>query len=74
MRVLDFCWVWAGPYCTMQLAHLGAEVIRVESAKRPDINRCIPPFHERKPGLNRGGSFNQWNQGKRSIELDLSQA
>ncbi|MGO9061733.1 MAG: CaiB/BaiF CoA transferase family protein [Candidatus Binataceae bacterium] len=72
IRVLDFCWVWAGPYCTMQLAHLGAEVIRVESAKRPDINRCIPPFHERKPGLNRGGSFNQWNQGKRSIELDLS--
>ena len=72
VRVLDFCWVWAGPYCTMQLAHLGAEVIRVESHKRPDINRCIPPFHERKPGFNRGGSFNQWNQGKRSIELDLS--
>jgi len=72
IRVLDFCWVWAGPYCTMQLAHLGAEVIRVESTKRPDINRCIPPFHERKPGFNRGGSFNQWNQGKRSIQLDLS--
>jgi crotonobetainyl-CoA:carnitine CoA-transferase CaiB-like acyl-CoA transferase len=72
IRVLDFCWVWAGPYCTMQLAHLGAEVIRVESAKRPDINRCIPPFHERKAGLNRGGSFNQWNQGKRSLQLDLT--
>jgi crotonobetainyl-CoA:carnitine CoA-transferase CaiB-like acyl-CoA transferase len=72
VRVLDFCWVWAGPYMTMQLAHLGAEVIRVETAKRPDINRTIPPFHERKPGLNRGGSFNQWNQGKRSIQLDLA--
>ncbi len=72
VRVLDFCWVWAGPYMTMQLAHLGAEVIRVETAKRPDINRTIPPFHERKPGLNRGGSFNQWNQGKRSIQLDLT--
>ena len=72
VRVLDFCWVWAGPYMTMQLAHLGAEVIRIESAKRPDINRTIPPFHERKAGLNRGGSFNQWNQGKRSLQLDLS--
>jgi crotonobetainyl-CoA:carnitine CoA-transferase CaiB-like acyl-CoA transferase len=72
VRVLDFCWVWAGPYMTMQLAHLGAEVIRVETARRPDINRTIPPFHERKPGLNRGGSFNQWNQGKRSIQLDLT--
>ncbi len=72
VRVLDFCWVWAGPYMTMQLAHLGAEVIRVETAKRPDINRTIPPFHERKAGLNRGGSFNQWNQGKRSIQLDLT--
>jgi crotonobetainyl-CoA:carnitine CoA-transferase CaiB-like acyl-CoA transferase len=72
VRVLDFCWVWAGPYMTLQLAHLGAEVIRVETAKRPDINRTIPPYHERKPGLNRGGSFNQWNQGKRSIQLDLT--
>ncbi len=56
----------------MQLAHLGAEVIRVESTKRPDINRCHSALPERKPGFNRGGSFNQWNQGKRSIQLDLS--
>ena len=72
VRVLDFCWVWAGPFCTLQLAHLGAEVIRVETSKRPDINRGIPPFADRQPGLNRGGSFNQWNQGKLSLQLDLS--
>ena len=41
-------------------------------AKRPDINRVIPPFADKQPGLNRGGSFNQWNQGKQSLQLDLS--
>ena len=71
VRVLDFTWVWQGPFCTLQLAHLGAEVIRIESARRPDINRVIPPFADGKAGLNRAGSFNQWNQGKRSILLNL---
>jgi crotonobetainyl-CoA:carnitine CoA-transferase CaiB-like acyl-CoA transferase len=73
VRVLDFSWVWAGPFCTLQLAHLGAEVIRIETTKRPGINRIIPPYAEGKAGLNRAGSFNQWNQGKRSLQLDLSQ-
>ena len=71
IRVLDFSWIWQGPFCTLQLAHLGAEVIRVESAKKPEINRLIPPFADGKAGVNRAGSFNQWNQGKRSILLDL---
>jgi crotonobetainyl-CoA:carnitine CoA-transferase CaiB-like acyl-CoA transferase len=71
IRVLDFSWVWQGPFCTLQLAHLGAEVIRIESAKKPEINRLIPPFADGKAGINRAGSFNQWNQGKRSILLDL---
>ena len=72
VRVLDFTWVWAGPYCTLQLAHLGADVMRVETAKRPCINRIIPPFADGKAGINRAGSFNQWNQGKRSLQLDLA--
>jgi crotonobetainyl-CoA:carnitine CoA-transferase CaiB-like acyl-CoA transferase len=71
VRVLDFSWVWQGPFCTLQLAHLGAEVIRIESGKRPEINRLIPPFAESQAGVNRAGSFNQWNQGKRSLQLDL---
>ena len=50
LRVLDFSWVWAGPFCTLQLAHLGAEVIRVETSKRPCINRVIPPYAEGKAG------------------------
>lgn len=72
VRVLDFTWVWAGPYCTLQLAHLGADVMRVETTKRPCINRIIPPFADGQAGINRAGSFNQWNQGKRSLQLDLT--
>jgi crotonobetainyl-CoA:carnitine CoA-transferase CaiB-like acyl-CoA transferase len=72
VRVADFTWVWAGPYCAMQLAHLGAEVIKCESMGRPDLGRRLavyPP--DTKPGLNRSGYFNQWNQGKKSISLNL---
>lgn len=71
IRVADFTWVWAGPHCTLQLAHLGAEVIRVESAQRPCVTRQLPPFAQFEPGLNRSGYFNQYNQGKKSIALDL---
>src|SRR3972149_1319434 len=72
VRVADFTWVWAGPFCTMQLAHLGAEVVRVESARRVCLLRNLPPWPEGKRGINRSGYFNQYNQGKRSITLDLS--
>jgi len=71
IRVADFTWVWAGPHCTLQLAHLGAEVIRVESQGRPCVTRLLPPFADFKAGPNRSGYFNQYNQGKRSITLDL---
>lgn len=72
IRVCDFTWVWAGPFCTMQLAHLGAEVIKIESIKRSDTVRRLPSFADNEPGLNRAGYFNQYSQGKRSLALDLS--
>jgi len=72
IRVADFTWVWAGPTCTMQLAHMGAEVIRMESMRRVCTLRMLPPWPGGQPGVNRSGYFNQYNQGKRSITLDIS--
>ncbi len=72
IRIADFTWVWAGPYCTMQLAHLGAEVIRIETKTRPCVTRMLPPWPDAKPGgLNRSGYFNQYSQGKRSVSLNF---
>ncbi|MEW6299485.1 MAG: CoA transferase [Thermodesulfobacteriota bacterium] len=71
VRVADFCWAWAGPYGALQLAHLGAEVIRIESTTRMCPSRLIPPWAENKPGVNRAGYFNQYNQGKLSVTLNL---
>lgn len=73
LRVLDMTWAWAGPFCTMNLAHMGADVIRLESEVRPDLYRRLPIFpKDMEEGINRSGMFNQWNQGKRSIGVDLS--
>jgi len=71
VRVADFTWVWAGPFATLQLAHLGAEVIRVESQSRVCVTRRIPPFADGQAGPNRSGYYNQYNQGKASICLNL---
>ncbi|MFV0260249.1 MAG: CoA transferase [Acidimicrobiales bacterium] len=72
IRVVDLTRVWAGPYAAMHLAHLGAEVIKVEHAERPDVTRVLGPFADDEPGLDRSGYFNQYNQGKVSVALDLT--
>ena len=73
IRIADFTWVWAGPYCTLQLAHLGADVIRIESATRPCVTRMLPPWPGGKnAGINSSGYYNQYNQGKRSLALNFS--
>jgi crotonobetainyl-CoA:carnitine CoA-transferase CaiB-like acyl-CoA transferase len=75
VRVLDLSWVWAGPHCTMMLGLLGAEVIKVESSDRLDLTRRSHLFaSDMPPGPNRCGYFNQVNQGKLSIAVDLSHA
>jgi crotonobetainyl-CoA:carnitine CoA-transferase CaiB-like acyl-CoA transferase len=73
IRVLALTWAWAGPYGAMQLAHLGAEVIHIESQARPDGSRQVPIKPSGvKFSLNTSGYFNQWNQGTKSIALNLS--
>ena len=73
IRVVDFSWAWAGPFCALQLAHLGAEIIRIESHVRPDLGRRVPIYpNGMEASLNRSGYFNQWHQGKKSTLLNLS--
>jgi len=72
IKVCDFTWVWAGPFCTLQLAHLGAEVIRIETKNRPCVTRMLPPWPEGKfDSINKSGYFNQYNQGKKSLSLNF---
>ncbi|WP_419840366.1 CaiB/BaiF CoA transferase family protein [Candidatus Poriferisodalis sp.] len=72
VTVADFTWVWAGPYCTLHLAHLGATVIKVESSARPDLGRRLPTQSGRhNPTLDTNGYFNQYGQAKQSISIDL---
>ena len=43
LKVLDFSTLLPGPFATMYLADLGAEVIHIESPTRPDLVRLLPP-------------------------------
>jgi benzylsuccinate CoA-transferase BbsF subunit len=72
-RVIDFTWLGAGPYATRVLADHGADVIRVESSKRLDRLRILPPFRdgERQDSVNRSGYFADRNSNKRSVAVNL---
>ena len=59
----------AGPFGSLQLADLGADVIKVEDPRTGgDVGRSVPPFAEGEDSL----FFEAFNRGKRSISLDLS--
>src|SRR5215813_11058988 len=66
IRVIDFGQIYAAPYCTMQLAYLGADVIKIEPPRTGDVLR--------RPDLPPGGagySFLMLNAQKRSVTLNL---
>ncbi len=71
LRVADFTWAWAGPYLTMLLAEMGAEVIKIESNTRIDVHRRVAPYPGGKPGINRAAGHVASNRGKLSLTLDL---
>ena len=72
IRVLDMTTFWAGPCCTHYLAMLGADVIHVESARRPDGTRLIAgiPITEDQ-WWEKSPIFAALNTNKRGLTLDL---
>ncbi|KWV46248.1 carnitine dehydratase [Bradyrhizobium macuxiense] len=68
IRVVDFSHFIAGPFATMILADMGAEVIKIEAPARGDDLRRYPPVH---PDLKHGAPFLWTNRNKRSVALDL---
>ena len=66
IRVLDFSQVLAGPFCTMNLADFGAEVIKVERPGSGDGSRIFGPFVEEQSGY-----YILVNRGKKGVALDL---
>lgn len=66
LKVLDFSTLLPGPFASMLLADMGAEVLRIESPTRMDLLRVLPP-HDR----GTSASHAYLNRNKRSLALDL---
>lgn len=66
LKILDFSTLLPGPYATMMLADLGADIIRIEAPNRVDLVRMMPPFDG---GVS--GQHAVLNRSKRNLSLDL---
>jgi crotonobetainyl-CoA:carnitine CoA-transferase CaiB-like acyl-CoA transferase len=66
VRVIDLTRVVAGPFCTMMLGDMGAEVLKIEEPKHGDDSRAWAPFIE-----GTGSFFLSLNRSKKSVALDL---
>ena len=67
LKIIDLTRVLAGPFCTMMLGDMGAEIIKIENPDGGDDTRGWPPFYE-------GGEssyFQSVNRNKKSLTLDL---
>ncbi|MFT3800942.1 MAG: CoA transferase [Burkholderiaceae bacterium] len=69
IRVVDFSHFIAGPFATMMLADMGADVIKIESPGRGDEFRHFAPVPEQTP--TQGAPFMWSNRNKRSVALNL---
>jgi crotonobetainyl-CoA:carnitine CoA-transferase CaiB-like acyl-CoA transferase len=70
IRIVDLTQALAGPFCTMLLADLGAEVIKVEPPGG-DLSRGMGPYPQDRAGCDYGGYFASVNRNKRGIVLDI---
>jgi crotonobetainyl-CoA:carnitine CoA-transferase CaiB-like acyl-CoA transferase len=66
LKILDFSTLLPGPYATMMLADMGAEVLRVEAPGRVDLVRVMPPFDGQF-----STTFSYLSRGKHTLPLDL---
>jgi CoA:oxalate CoA-transferase len=66
VKILDLTWVLSGPFASMVLCDLGAEVIKVERPPYGDVSRTTGPFVNRESSY-----FFSINRGKKSILIDL---
>jgi CoA:oxalate CoA-transferase len=66
VRVIELAQIYAGPYCGLQLAHFGAEVIKIEPPGQGEFLRMRPPMTR---GAN--SNFLMLNPGKKSVALNL---
>lgn len=66
LKILDFSTLLPGPFASLLLADMGAEVLRVESPSRMDLVRVLPPHDD---GVSASHAY--LNRNKRSIALDL---
>ncbi|MBU2234406.1 MAG: CoA transferase [Proteobacteria bacterium] len=68
LKILDFTTLLPGPYATMTLADMGAEVLRIVSGSRPDVVDFMPPS---LPGTNLSCATAYLGRGKRCMALNL---
>ncbi|TFY84902.1 CoA transferase [Pseudomonas kairouanensis] len=68
LKVLDFSTLLPGPFASLMLADMGAEVLRIESPTRMDLLRVLPPHDQ---GVSASHAY--LNRNKRSLGLDLKQ-
>jgi crotonobetainyl-CoA:carnitine CoA-transferase CaiB-like acyl-CoA transferase len=66
VRILDLSRLLPGPFCTLLLADLGAEVVKIEDLEGGDYIRAMPPFVD-----GQGAYFLALNPGKKSVCLNL---
>jgi len=68
LKILDFSTLLPGPYATMMLADMGAEVLRIEAPDRVDLAKVMPPFDGKF-----STTFSYLGRGKQTLQLNLKQ-